>query len=177
MELRIDPEFEQLIPPLTAEERAQLEANILAEGCRDPLSVWPADDGPPILLDGHHRYAICAAHNLPFDVVAVALESRDDALRWIINNQLGRRNLTPEQKSYLRGQRYNLEKRQGERTDLTSGENPQKCTTAEVLAEEYRVDESTIRQDGQFAEGLDGVSVQSSPQHPGSWPLLVKWGA
>jgi hypothetical protein len=29
---------------------------------------------------------------------------------------MGRRHLTPEQKSYLRGQRYNREKRQGERT-------------------------------------------------------------
>jgi hypothetical protein len=28
----------------------------------------------------------------------------------MIANQLGRRNLTPAQKSYLRGKRYNLEK-------------------------------------------------------------------
>ena len=37
----IDSEFQALIPPLSAEERAQLEANLLADGCRDPLVVWP----------------------------------------------------------------------------------------------------------------------------------------
>ena len=60
----IAPEFESLIPPLQAEERAQLEANILAEGCRDPLVLW--DD---VLLDGHNRYAICRKHGIPFRTV------------------------------------------------------------------------------------------------------------
>jgi N6-adenosine-specific RNA methylase IME4 len=36
----IDSEFKALIPPLAPEELAQLEANILADGCRDPLVVW-----------------------------------------------------------------------------------------------------------------------------------------
>lgn len=39
--IQIDPEFQNLIPPLAPEEYAQLEANIRAEGCRDPLVVWP----------------------------------------------------------------------------------------------------------------------------------------
>jgi len=39
MKLTIDPEFKALIPPLAPEELAQLEANILADGCRDPLVV------------------------------------------------------------------------------------------------------------------------------------------
>ena len=38
--IQIDNEFKSLIPPLSAEERAQLEANLLADGCRDPLVVW-----------------------------------------------------------------------------------------------------------------------------------------
>jgi len=37
--IQIDSEFQALIPPLSAEERAQLEANLLADGCRDPLVV------------------------------------------------------------------------------------------------------------------------------------------
>ena len=37
----IDPEFAALLPPLTAEEAAQLEANLLADGvCHDPLVSW-----------------------------------------------------------------------------------------------------------------------------------------
>jgi ParB family chromosome partitioning protein len=44
MQITIDPEFKALIPPLAPEELAQLEANILRDGCRDPLVVWSAPD-------------------------------------------------------------------------------------------------------------------------------------
>lgn len=54
--IQIDPEFKALIPPMAPDERAQLEANILADGVRDPLVIWPApeyevitDDGPVVL--------------------------------------------------------------------------------------------------------------------------------
>ena len=38
--IQIESEFKALIPPLSKEEYQQLEANILAEGCRDALVVW-----------------------------------------------------------------------------------------------------------------------------------------
>jgi site-specific DNA-methyltransferase (adenine-specific) len=40
MNMKIDQEFKALIPPLTPEEYSQLEANLIADGCRDPLVVW-----------------------------------------------------------------------------------------------------------------------------------------
>lgn len=52
----IDSEFQALIPPLSAEERAQLEANLLADGCRDPLVVWVQPAPEP----GTHK---CYAHD------------------------------------------------------------------------------------------------------------------
>lgn len=87
--LRIDSEFRALIPPLTGEERRQLELNILADGCRDPLSVW---DG--ILIDGHNRHEICKANGIAYDVRSVTLADRNAAKTWIIRNQFGRRNLS-----------------------------------------------------------------------------------
>ena len=49
MELRIDPEFEKKIPPLTAEEFRQLEENILADGLViNPLIIWNG-----VIVDGH----------------------------------------------------------------------------------------------------------------------------
>jgi 16S rRNA G966 N2-methylase RsmD len=44
--IQIDPEFKSLIPPLAPEEYAQLEANLIADGCRDPIVVWavPPDE-------------------------------------------------------------------------------------------------------------------------------------
>ena len=59
----IDPEFHALIPPLSDDERAQLESNIKAEGCRDALIVWG-----DLLVDGHRRYEICKAHDLEFEI-------------------------------------------------------------------------------------------------------------
>ena len=87
---RIDPEFAALIPPLSPEEYNQLEQNILAhKTCRDAIVVWDNT-----IVDGHNRFRICAAHNIPFEVKEIHFDSRKEALLWILNNQLGRRNLT-----------------------------------------------------------------------------------
>ena len=90
----IDPEFQALIPPLSSDERAILEASIKKEGVRDALSVWDRDE-ESILLDGHNRFAIASKRDIAFDAIAVpGIETRDDAIVWIIRNQLGRRNLS-----------------------------------------------------------------------------------
>lgn len=57
---------------------------------RDALVVWA---GEGILLDGHNRLAIAAAHGLPYAVRELAFESREEAKVWVLQNQLGRRNL------------------------------------------------------------------------------------
>ena len=88
-EIRIDPEFKSLIPPLTTDDRQRLEASIKAEGCRDPLVLWG-----DILVDGHNRYDICKAHNIPFQTVSKDFNDRNEAMLWMINNQLARRNLS-----------------------------------------------------------------------------------
>lgn len=91
--LRIDPEFKNLIPPLTAEEYAGLEESILAEGCRDALIVWG-----DTLIDGHNRYEICTRHNIPFETTEMFFPSRDDVKLWMMKNQLSRRNLNDMQR-------------------------------------------------------------------------------
>lgn len=96
MSIRIDPEFESLIPPLTADEFKQLEENCVAEGIRDPLVVWstgkPGDDD--ILVDGHNRWKISAHHGgILFTTKRIMFKDRDEVKLWIIQNQLGRRNL------------------------------------------------------------------------------------
>ena len=85
----IDPEFKGLIPPLLPEERQQLEQNILeSRKCHDPIIVW---DG--MILDGHNRFEICIKHGIEFQVVDMPFASREEAIIWILGNQLSRRNL------------------------------------------------------------------------------------
>ena len=90
MTISINPAFRDLIPPLGPEELAQLETNILVDGCRDPLVLWNGT-----LVDGHNRYTICSRRNIPFKTVEKEFTDEDAAKIWIIQNQFGRRNLAP----------------------------------------------------------------------------------
>ena len=147
----IDDHFQSLIPPLSAEEKAQLEENIKVEGCRDTLITWQG-----ILLDGHNRFEICNRLNIPFRTMEIDLPDRDAAEDWIDKNQLGRRNLTPDQMSLLRGRRYNRAKKaphRPEKGDQNDPLNPQK--TADRLAKEHGVSPATIKRDGKIAAFMD----------------------
>ena len=106
--LKIDPEFQSQIPPLTDDEFKQLEENILKEGkLLSPLIVWNNT-----LVDGHNRYAILQKHpEIYFSTMPLPFENREEAIAWICRNQLGRRNLSPEQKRYLLGKQYEAEKK------------------------------------------------------------------
>ena len=106
--LKIDPEFQNQIPPLTDDEYKQLEENILKEGkLLSPLIVWGNT-----LVDGHNRYAILQKHpEIYFSTMPLRFENREEAIAWICRNQLGRRNLSPEQKRYLLGKQYEAEKK------------------------------------------------------------------
>jgi ParB-like chromosome segregation protein Spo0J len=103
--LRIDKEFRALIPPPTAEERHQLEENIKADGCRDPLVAWNG-----VLIDGHNRYEICEANGIEFAVVEREFPDREAVKVWIIRNQCGRRNLSDSQRAMLAAQLATLGK-------------------------------------------------------------------
>ena len=161
-DIKIDPEFSDLIPPLSAEERQQLEENIVEHGgARDPLVVWAAK-GKLTLLDGHNRYEICTRLDLPFEIHELRFKSRDDAADWIDKNQLGRRNLDPRAMSLLRGRRYNRTKNAaGGRSGRDFGADKMSTpNTAESLAAEHGVNEKTIRRDGEFAEAVETLSIE-----------------
>lgn len=96
MRIVIDDEFKSLIPPLTKEEYQGLSDSIQKEGCRDALVLWGN-----ILVDGHNRYEICERFRIPFKTVQKDFADRDDAIRWIILNQFGRRNLPLHERARL----------------------------------------------------------------------------
>ena len=95
-DLTVDPEFRDLIPPLNEEELKLLEASLVADGCESPLIVWNG-----VIVDGHNRYAICRKHEIPFAIQEKDFSSRDDAMLWMLRNQLGRRNLNNYQRVEL----------------------------------------------------------------------------
>jgi hypothetical protein len=165
----ISPELKSFIPPLSSDEREKLLHNLQVNGCREPLVIW---EGHDLLLDGHNRFELCTKYGIEYKIVEVRLPSFESAYSWIVSNQLGRRNLTPEAMSYLRGKLYNLEKQQGRRNDLTSGQNGTKLgeenltsgqngtklETAERLANKYKVGTRTIKRDAKFALAVDNLA-------------------
>ena len=155
--LIIDPEFRDKIPPLTEDEFTLLEENILSDGAVfSPLIVW---DGT--ILDGHNRYEIIQKHpELTYAVHKLSFDNRYEALSWICKHQLGRRNLTPQQKKYLIGQRYEAEKMAhgGERVATVQNEPlPSSHKTRAQIANDTSTSESYVMRAGWYAQGVDAA--------------------
>ena len=162
--IKILPELQSLIPPLTQEEFEQLKLNLLAEGCREALLVWK-NDKEYILIDGHNRYQICQENKINFRVEVKEFKNIESVKDWMILNQLGKRNLTELQKSYLRGLQYKNEKKKeasienlkqfSDVDNLTTSEEKGTQRTVEKLSGIHKVSPKTIQRDEKFALGLD----------------------
>jgi hypothetical protein len=116
-------ELRDLIPPLLESEFLALKDNLLKHGCKDPLKIWQTtnrilnregnlDEQIYILIDGHNRFQLCTELQIPFNIQIDNFESLKEVRYFMIDFQLSRRNITPQQASYLRGLRYNTEKRE-----------------------------------------------------------------
>lgn len=159
--IRIIQQLEDLIPPLKKEEFEQLEMNILKHGCREELLVWPKENGELILVDGHNRLRICTKHKITFKVKEVPFSSLEEAKDFMIVNQLGRRNLSPQQASYLRGLRFSREKNEKGKHDRALSSKEEAGKTAAKLAKEYQVSQATIERDGTFHEGIQAIGKKN----------------
>ena len=149
-QLTINPELKSLIPPLTAEEFKQLETNVLAEGIREPIITWQGT-----IVDGHNRYELAQMYDLPFKVKEMQFSTMEDCMDWMINNQLGRRNVTEPQKAYLIGKKYENEKQRLGGQTKGVGQNVPPVSTAERLGEEFGISDKQVKRNQDFAKGVD----------------------
>jgi N6-adenosine-specific RNA methylase IME4/DNA-binding transcriptional regulator YhcF (GntR family) len=169
----VDAEFAALIPPLSAEERQQLEENIIEHGgARDPLVVW-ASKGKLTVLDGHNRYEICTRLELPFDIHEMRFESREQAADWMDNNQLGRRNLSPDSFTHILGRTYKRRKRKEGRPKKL-GQNDPVCSTAESLAKRHGVSPATVKRAEKFYDEVEKTPELKKAVEEGRPVLQVK---
>lgn len=155
--LKVNPDFQRLIPLQSRGEYLALSASIEAEGCRDPLLVWK---GHHIILDGHTRRDLCIEHKKKVKVREVELPDEKAATDFILQLQRQRRNLTREAMSYFRGVEYNAVKQRhggSRRGRKPKGQSDPLKSTASLLAEKYGVSEKTIKRDGVFAQVIDKI--------------------
>lgn len=161
--LRIDPEFRDKIPPLTEDEFRQLEENIVRDGeIYEPIIVWHG-----VIVDGHNRYKIAQAHpEIPYRTKEMFFPDKWAAFDWMYSKQLGRRNLSDENRTYCMGKMYEARRksRGGDRKSevFSKYQNDSlKKDTATAIAEETGVTRATVQRAGKYAKGVDSVREQS----------------
>lgn len=116
-------------------------------------------------MDGHNRYRIVSKHpEIQFSTCEKTFADRYEAIAWICKNQLGRRNLTKEQKKYLIGKQYEAEKashggdRGNQYTNLAScqiGNLPKERKTCERIAEENGISSRSVCRAEAFSKAVD----------------------
>jgi hypothetical protein len=174
--INIDPEFKSLIAPLSDLEFNQLKENIRTDvdGVREPLAVWAFgscdEEGQPtyVLLDGHHRYRAWKELSDEGEVLhalriftPIIGDTRDAALLWIEENQIGRRNLTDDQRAVIwesiRERRSAIASKEGaakaraakvdsaKTTETEAPSTPAKRDTRKEVARESGLPESKLR--------------------------------
>ena len=155
--LQINPVFANRLRPLTNDEMAALKANLLRDGCINPIVTWNG-----VIVDGHNRYDICQSFDIDYRTKPMKFASEDAALAWIDMNQDGRRNETEEERKYRIGKAYNERKvstidraAAGGNAKAAKGHGDPKQNTAVVVGDEYGVSEKTVKRYGKFAEAVD----------------------
>ena len=83
------PEMAELLPPLTGEQLAALDTDILKNGCYSPVIV----NEDMVVIDGHNRQRLCEQHGLPYQMAVFSFETMLEAKQWALDTQKGRRNL------------------------------------------------------------------------------------
>lgn len=82
-------EMAELLPPLSGEQLAVLEADLLANGCYAPVIV----NEDMVIVDGHNRQKLCQQHGIPYEMAVFSFVDLLEAKQWVLDTQKGRRNL------------------------------------------------------------------------------------
>lgn len=167
--------YNYLIPPLSEDEKERLEANIKNYGCRDFVYI----DNSWNIVDGNNRVKICRENKIPFLIKEITFDSEEEKIVWIIENQLGRRNLDIQNRNYLIGllfikkrwaREYNKDIGDGE----TESANFALEKTAESIAKENKISRRSLFKfsinffSNSFASAFSFVFVETERLLPSS---------
>jgi hypothetical protein len=160
----IVPEFQNLITPLSAEERQGLKNALAKDSQREPFIIGCWRENEYVLLDGHNRYALQLEsrngegleHGLELSYEILYLADREAAKLWILENQVHRRNLTDDQRAIFwneireaRSAKVRAEQlataREGVSVETSDTEPAEKIDTRAAVAKEARLPERKLR--------------------------------
>ena len=116
------------------EDMDQLVDSIKERGLITPITLRPKEDGRYEIVSGHRRKKACEIAGLSVVKADVREMSRDEAIILMVESNLQRSVILPSEKAFSYKMRYEALKRQGQRTDLTSGPVGQKFSRDELAS-------------------------------------------
>lgn len=151
MKVQQDRDILALLPDLDAEAFATLREKLRSERCQERFP-YAEIGGVNVQLDGHHRRKICNQERIAYDWRKIeTVTTKEQAIAWVKQNQLGRRNLGEDELARLRGERR-------ERVaEARSGGH-----STRVIADAEGISQAQVRRDLEAANGQ--VSPPGSPE-------------
>ncbi len=116
------------------EDMDQLVESVKERGLITPITLRPKEDGRYEIVSGHRRKKACEIAGLSVVKADVREMSRDEAIILMVESNLQRSVILPSEKAFSYKMRYEALKRQGQRTDLTSGPVGQKFSRDELAS-------------------------------------------
>lgn len=155
-DLIIDKEFENLLPVLTPDEFEKLEKSILNNGLLDPIKVWQdPETNKWLIIDGHNRYKILKKNSIKWNswcdykiIYETDLPTREDVKRWMLEQQLGRRNLSEAERYEIVQKFKSIFEKKAKDNQSSGGKglsNLSKVNTRKEMAKAVGVSEGTYQ--------------------------------
>lgn len=147
---QLKPFEEQPFKVLMDESMDELVESIKESGVLSPIIARPHKDGGYEILSGHRRAKACEIAGIKNVPVIVKNLDDDTATILLVDSNLQREHILPSEKAYAYRLKLEAMKRQGKRTDLTSGQIGQKSKTSvemvgDSVGESYKQVQRYIR--------------------------------
>ena len=108
------------------EDMNQIVQSVKERGVITPITLRQKEDGRYEIVSGHRRRKACELAGLERVPAEIKELSRDEAIILMVESNLQRSIILPSEKAFSYKMRLEAMKRQGQRTDLTSGPVVQK---------------------------------------------------
>ena len=116
------------------EDMDQLVESVKERGVITPITLRQKADGRYEIVSGHRRRKACELAGLATIPAEIKELTRDEAIILMVESNLQRSTILPSEKAFSYKMRLEAIKRQGQRTDLTSGPAGQKLDSRDELA-------------------------------------------
>ena len=175
IELKIDPDFDNILSPLDSHTYEMLKESIRKEGLRYSIKVWKEHN---TILDGHNRYRICKELGIEPKISYLSFNSYSEAERWIIKNQCIQRNLNPKAISYSRGKFYDNHKKERGGDQKSKGKI-EHSNIKQLTAKKFGISERTVINDHKFFKAVSLIeeNLGETARHnliDGRWKMSLK---